>query len=208
MKKKILAFVVGLLAFPTICFSQTSITAPTNKALTDASGNVWGFAGPDPAFPLDYYVTMNGQMVQAQGYPAGIFWSMSELLILNSNLYATDDIYGGGAYQWNGATFNQIPSLPSGGPPPTLTLTFNPQMPSVQDTVPLGTVIATVTAAWSDGSPFTGTLAFGTPYADDGGTFALSCQSCAMANIVVSPAGLGLMGDGGSVQQITVVATQ
>jgi hypothetical protein len=208
MKKEILAFVVALLAFPTICFSQTSIVAPTNKTLTDASGNVWGFAGSDPAFLLDFYVTMNGQMVQAQGYSAGIFWSMSELLILNNGqLYATDDNYGGGAYQWNGATFNQIPSLPS-VPPPTLTLTFNPQMPSVQDTVPHGTVIATVTAAWSDGSPFTGTLMFGSPYADDGGTFALSCQRCATANIVVSPTGLGLMGDGGTVQQITVVATQ
>jgi hypothetical protein len=102
------------------------------------------------------------------------------------------------------------PPSPSPSPSPTLTLTFNPQMPSVQDTVPLGTVIATVTAAWSDGSPFTGTLTFGPAgtYADDGGTFALSCQSCAMANIVVSPTGLGLMGDGGTVQRITVVATQ
>ena len=215
MKKEILAFVVALVAFPTVCFSQTSpdgskIAAPTNNRLTDASGNVWGFAGSDPAFPLDYYVTMNGQMVQAQGLPAGIFWSLSELLILNNGqLYGTDDVYGISPYQpyqWNGATFDQIPSLPSGGP--TLTLTFDPQMPSVQDTVPLGTVIATVTAAWSDGSPFTGTLMFGAPYADDGGTFALSCQNCATANIVVSPNGLGLIGDGGTVQQITVVATQ
>ena len=93
-------------------------------------------------------------------------------------------------------------------PSPTLTLTFNPQMPSVQDTVPLGTVIATVTAAWSNGNPFTGTLMFGSPYTDDGGTFALSCQSCATANIVVSPTGLGLMSDGGTVQNITVVASQ
>jgi hypothetical protein len=65
-------------------------------------------------------------------------------------------------------------------------LTFNPQMPSVQDMVLLGTVIAAVAAAWSDGSLFTGTLTFGSPYADDGGTFALSCQSCTAANIVVS----------------------
>lgn len=100
------------------------------------------------------------------------------------------------------------PPPPPPPPSPTLTLTFNPQMPSVQDTVPLDTVIATVTAAWSDGSLFTGTLMFGSPYADDGGTFALICQSCATANIVVSPTGLGLMGDGGTVQQITVVATQ
>ena len=100
------------------------------------------------------------------------------------------------------------PPSPSPSPSPTLTLTFNPQMPSVQDTIPLGTVIATVTAAWSNGSPFTGTLMFGSPYTDDGGTFALSCQSCATANIVVSPTGLGLMSDGGTVQNITVVASQ
>jgi len=123
MKKEILAFVVALVAFPTVCFSQTSpdgskIAAPTNNRLTDASGNVWGFAGSDPAFPLDYYVTMNGQMVHAQGLPAGIFWSLSELLILNNGqLYGTDDFYGTGPYQWNGATFIEIPSLPSGGTP-------------------------------------------------------------------------------------------
>jgi hypothetical protein len=116
MKKEIFAFMVALVVFPAICFSQT-IVAPTNNKVTDASGNVWGFAGSDPAYPADYYVTMNGQMVHAQGYPAGIFWSMSELLILNNGqLYATDDVYGGGDYQWNGATFIQISSLPSGGP--------------------------------------------------------------------------------------------
>ena len=36
-----------------------------------------------------------------------------------------------------------LPPSPSPSPSPTLTLTFNPQMPSVQDTVPIGTVIAT-----------------------------------------------------------------
>jgi hypothetical protein len=93
---------------------------------------------------------------------------------------------------------------PSPSPsPPTLTLTFNPQMPSISATVPPGTVVATVTAAWSDGSAFTGTLSFGAPYYDDGGTFALSGN-----NLIVSPLGLGLNGDGGTVQNITVVATQ
>ena len=47
---------------------------------------------------------------------------------------------------------------------------------------------------------------FGAPYSDDGGTFALSCMQCATANIVVNPAGVGVMGDGGTVQNITVVA--
>jgi hypothetical protein len=93
-------------------------------------------------------------------------------------------------------------------PPPTLTLTFNPQMPSIPSDTPFAATVATVTAAWSDGSAFTGTLMFGQPYADDGGTFALSCQQCATANIVVNPGGPGLSGDAGTVQQITVTATQ
>lgn len=101
------------------------------------------------------------------------------------------------------------PPPPSPPPPsPTLTLTFAPQMPSIPASTPLGTVVATVTAAWSDGSAFIGTLMFGAPHGDDGGTLALSCMQCATANIVVNPAGLGVMGDGGTVQNVTVVATQ
>ena len=104
------------------------------------------------------------------------------------------------------------PACPPPPPPPpsapTLTLTFSPQMPSIPASAPLGTVVAKVTAAWSDGSAFTGTLMFGPPHADDGGTFALSCMQCAMANIVINPVGLGVMGDGGTVQNLTVVATQ
>jgi hypothetical protein len=103
---------------------------------------------------------------------------------------------------------NQQACPPPPPPPPTLTLTFNPLMPSIPSDTPLGTVVATATAAWSDGSAFTGTLMFAAPYADDGGTFVLSCTQCATANIVVNPAGLGVMGDGGTVQNITVSATQ
>jgi hypothetical protein len=86
-------------------------------------------------------------------------------------------------------------------PPPRLIITFNPQMPSLPQTSPPGTVVSTVTAAWSNGMPFTGTIAFGAPYYDDGGTFALSGH-----NIIVSPLGLGLNGDGGSVQNVTIGA--
>jgi hypothetical protein len=101
----------------------------------------------------------------------------------------------------NGHHQQQPPPPPS--PSPTLTLTISPQMPSVPDSAPVGTVVATVTAAWSDGSPFTGTLSFGPPYNDDGGTFALSGNK-----LIISPTGLGIMGDGGTVQNVTIVATQ
>src|SRR6516225_580983 len=101
-----------------------------------------------------------------------------------------------------------LPPPPPPPPPPNLTLSFVPQMPSIPADTPLGTTVATVTAAWSDGSPFTGTLGFAAPYLDDGGTFALSCTACATANLVVHPLGLGVSGDGGSVQKVTVEAVQ
>jgi hypothetical protein len=106
------------------------------------------------------------------------------------------------------AQAQSVSTQPTAPPAATLTLTFGPQMPSFPDSSAPGTIVATVTAAWSDGSPFTGTLMFAPPYADDGGTFALSCNSCATANIVINPTGLGVMGDGGTVQNVTIVATQ
>jgi hypothetical protein len=86
----------------------------------------------------------------------------------------------------------------------TLTLTFNPPAPSVPQDAPPGTVVSKVTVAWSDGTPFTGTLAFALPYVDDGGTFALANGN----QIIVSPLGLGLIGDGNTVQNVTIQATQ
>ena len=93
-------------------------------------------------------------------------------------------------------------------PPPRLTLSFDPPGPNISDFATPGTVVATATAAWSNGEPFTGTLMFGQPYGDDGGSFALSCNRCATAKILIDPAGLGLQGDGGTVQNVTIVASQ
>jgi hypothetical protein len=94
-------------------------------------------------------------------------------------------------------------SAPLAHPPPALTLTFSPAAPSMQETAPLGSQVATIIAAWSDGSPFSGTLSFASPYLDDGGTFGMSGS-----NLIVSPAGAGLNGDGGTIQNVTVSATQ
>jgi hypothetical protein len=123
-------------------------------------------------------------------------------------------VSGSGPWYWtcfgsgNGRVKSQncwAPVASSPPPPPvaTLTITVAPQLPSVPETAPLGTFVATVTAAWSDGSPFTGTLSFDSPYYDDGGTFALSGN-----RVIVSPLGKGLMGDGGTVQHVTITAMQ
>jgi hypothetical protein len=84
-----------------------------------------------------------------------------------------------------------------------LTLTISPSYPTLSETTPLGTYVATVTAAWSNGSPFTGTIQFTAPYYDDGGTFALSGNQ-----LIINPVGLGIRGDGGSIQKVSLIAVQ
>ena len=63
--------------------------------------------------------------------------------------------------------------------------------------------MATITAAWSDGSPFTGTLGFAAPYSNDQGTFAISGN-----NLIVNPSGPGVSADANTTQNVTIVATQ
>jgi len=75
--------------------------------------------------------------------------------------------------------------------------------PSIPETTPLGTVVAVATAKWSDGSQFTGTISFTGPNYDDGGTFALSGNK-----LIINPAGLGVKGDGGTVQRVNIIASQ
>lgn len=84
-----------------------------------------------------------------------------------------------------------------------LTLSFNPSNPSIPANTALGSVLATITASWSDGSPFTGTLSFAQPYSNDKGVFALSGN-----NLIVNPSGPGLSADANTLQNVTIVATQ
>lgn len=78
---------------------------------------------------------------------------------------------------------------------PYLTVSFSPPSPSIS--------VAAINAAWSNGSPFTGTLGFAAPYSNDKATFAISGK-----NLIVNPSGPGVSGDGGTVQNVTIVATQ
>ena len=84
-----------------------------------------------------------------------------------------------------------------------LVLKFNPPNPSISATAPLGSVVATITPTWSDGSPFTGTLSFAQPYSNDQGIFAISGN-----NLIVNRSGPGLSADANTVQQVTIVAAQ
>jgi hypothetical protein len=198
---------VGQPALPSPLTTPMSTPAPDGSTLLGSlrtAAGTWTF-GPQWS-PGNWYICLNSQ---SAGGGIG-----SELVVANGGqvyTLCTDGswyVWQNGGWVWGAA--NPLLTQPAATPPvaATLTLTFNPQFPSIPNDTPLGTVVARVTGAWSDGSPFTGTLMFAAPYADDGGTFALSCTQCSLANLVINPIGMGFFGDGGTVHQVTVVATQ
>jgi hypothetical protein len=67
----------------------------------------------------------------------------------------------------------------------------------------LGSVVATITASWSNGSPFTGTLSFAQPYSNAQGVFAISGN-----NLIIDPSGPGVTSSANTTLNVTVVATQ
>ncbi len=83
---------------------------------------------------------------------------------------------------------------------PTLQLSDSPSTPSVPANAAVGTVATVLTASWSNGNPFTGTLSFVSPYRNDGGLFALSGN-----NVVVNGSLASL---GNTTQEITLQAQQ
>jgi hypothetical protein len=125
---------------------------------------------------------------------------------------ASSSVGGNGVYRYNGAFPNRsyessnyfvdvvfVPAAPA----PYLTLSLNPPNPSITSAAALGSYVATISASWSDGSPFTGTLSFGPPYSSDAATFAISGNS-----LIINPNGPGVAADGNTLQKVTIVATQ
>jgi hypothetical protein len=83
-----------------------------------------------------------------------------------------------------------------------LSLSFNPPNPSIAADAALGTAVTTVTATWSDGTAFMGSLSFGPPYSNDQGVFAISGNK-----VMINPSGPGLTGLANTTQNITVQAS-
>jgi hypothetical protein len=98
-------------------------------------------------------------------------------------------------------------SFAPSAPAPYLIMSFDPAAPSIPSTLPAGSSVAAVNVDWSDdvnGShPFGGTLGFTTPYSNDSGRFGLSGDE-----LVVASGGPGVGGDGGTTQNVSVLASQ
>jgi len=103
---------------------------------------------------------------------------------------------------WNDTNFFvDVTFVPAGSA--YLAIAVSPANPTIPSTTPLGAVVATVTVTWSNGAPFTGTLSFGPPNNNGGGVYALKGN-----NLIINPSGPGVGPAGGSVQNVTIVATQ
>jgi hypothetical protein len=99
-----------------------------------------------------------------------------------------------------GSPLGKKGGIPAG---PHLVITFSPPNPTISSGAALGSTVATMNVIWSDGSPFTGTTGFTVPYSSDSNTFAISGN-----NLIIDPAGPGILADGGTVQNISITATQ
>jgi len=83
---------------------------------------------------------------------------------------------------------------------PYIVLTVAPTAPTIPADTPLGTVVALLSAVWSNGAPFTGTYVLTN---DVGGTYAISGNT-----IIINPVGPGVSSAGGTLQNVVVIAVQ
>jgi Domain of unknown function (DUF4082) len=134
--------------------------------------------GRPPAYVTAYY-TSNGRYADATyGLTNGI--ASGPLIASASSVVGGNGVYtystGFSNETWEASNYYVDMSFTPTAPTPYLILSFNPPDPSIPATAPVGTAVTTITATWSNGSPFTRTLGFrGTgTYSNDNGTFAIS----------------------------------
>jgi hypothetical protein len=82
-----------------------------------------------------------------------------------------------------------------------LSLSFSPPNPRIAADAAQGCVVTTVTAAWSDGTAFAGSLSFAPPKSNDQGAFTISGDK-----VIINPSGPCLTGLANTTQNITVQA--
>jgi hypothetical protein len=196
-------------------------------SLYSASGSLLGSAtmakesGPVPGwqqavFAVPIAIAANTSYVAAYYAPSGQYAATAKGLsptASNGPLYApaASLVGGNGVYQYNRSFptldsqdtnyFVDVAFVPIGT---YLSIISDPPNPTILSTTPLGTVVAQLSAAWSDGSPFTGALSFGAPNFNSRGVYTLDSNN----NLIISPLGPGVGSVGGSTETVTIVATQ
>jgi Domain of unknown function (DUF4082) len=190
-------------------------TLLASVTMATESGPVPGWQGATLASPIP--ISPNTTYIAAYYVPSGgdtgVPYGLSQGVTIGPlTAPASSAVGGNGVYShcqcfptstWEATNFLADVLFTPAAPTAYLTLSLNPANPTVASNAPAGTVVATITASWSDGSPFTGTLSFGPPYFNDQGVFAISGNS-----LIIDPSGPGLSNDANTVQDLTIVATQ
>ena len=182
--------------------------------MSQESGPVPGWQVATFAAPIS--ISSNTTYVAAYYVPSGLYMRVPYGLKAGAasgplTAPASEAVAGNGVVHYSGLGFPtqtwesanflaDVLFTPAGA---NLMLSVNPPNPSIGSNAPVGTVVATITASWSDGSPFTGTLSFAPPYSNDQGIFAISGN-----NLIVNPSGTGLSAAANTVQNVTIVAMQ
>jgi Domain of unknown function (DUF4082) len=182
-------------------------------ALATESGPVPGWQ--TAVFPAPISISVNTSYVAAYYTPNGNY--ADDYYGLNNgvtngplNVPASATVGGNGVYYyglgfpastWEASNYYVDVLFTPVAPLPVLSLTFDPPNPSIPDTTPKGATVATILPTWSDGQPFTGTISIGD--SDPAGVFAISGNS-----LIIDPQGPGVGAAGGTVEQVTIVATQ
>ena len=169
------------------------------------------FASPVPLAADTTYVAAyytSGGRYAADKYGLTNGHSAGPLTALASNMVGGNGVYTYSTafpnQTWDNSNYYLDVAFTSTDPaPPHLVLSFNPPSPNILPNSPAGTVLTTMTPAWSDGTPFTGTLDFGPPHYNDGGTFAISANK-----LIINPAGPGVSASSGRELNVTITATQ
>jgi hypothetical protein len=148
---------------------------PNGRYAADKFDLTSGSAGP-LTIPESAAVGGNGVYTYSAGFPDQAFE--------NSNYYV------------------DVAFTPGASMSRQLVISLNPPSPSILSDAPPGTVVATITVAGSDGTPFTGTLGFAPPYSNDGGIFAISGDK-----LIINPEGPGAFALSGTTRNVTITAT-
>jgi hypothetical protein len=178
--------------------------------------------GPVPGwqvaqFPSPISISPGTTYVASYYAPSGsypdVYYGLSQGMTTGPlNVPASSTVGGNGVYiyrsafpnkTWKDSNYFVDVLFTPAAPTPYLTLSFDPANPSIASNAPDGTVVTTITASWSDGSPFTGTLSFGPPNSNDQGRFAITGNK-----LIVNSTGPGLSTDANTAQLVTIVATQ
>jgi Domain of unknown function (DUF4082) len=182
-------------------------------ALATESGSVPGWQ--TAVFPAPISISANTSYVAAYYTPNGKY--ADDYYGLNNgitngplNVPASATVGGNGVYYyglgfptstWEASNYYVDVLFTPAGQPPVLSLAFEPPNPSIPNTTPNGATVATILPTWSNGQPFTGTISVAN--SNPAGVFAISGNS-----LIVSPSGPGVSTAGGTVEQVTIVATQ